>query len=212
MSYDHRMNPMYELWSYHDNGFIIDELCYIISSMTFIMTPTDTVGLFWSGQKQFNLAKWSDSMQWLNVQCNQCNANQHFIYALWDERIVTLGAGCTRECLASRIMKEADLGEYWCLILDVGIFWCFGRFWRILVFTPAELEVHADRSQSPSKSILLYDMLGYIVQQEHIRVEYSRLAGPSFSLHPWVYSIHSCISLPTASIYSKLSVRRVNPV
>ena len=30
---------MYELWSYHDNGFIIDELRYIISSMTFIMTP-----------------------------------------------------------------------------------------------------------------------------------------------------------------------------
>ena len=42
MSYDHRMNLMYELWSYHDNGFIIDELCYIISSMTFIMTPTAT--------------------------------------------------------------------------------------------------------------------------------------------------------------------------
>ena len=31
---------MYELWSYHDIGFIIDELCYIISFMTFIMTPT----------------------------------------------------------------------------------------------------------------------------------------------------------------------------
>ena len=30
---------MYELWSYHDNGFIIDELRYIISSMTFIMIP-----------------------------------------------------------------------------------------------------------------------------------------------------------------------------
>ena len=39
MSYAHKINPMYELCSYHDNGFIIDELCYIISSMTFIMTP-----------------------------------------------------------------------------------------------------------------------------------------------------------------------------
>ena len=38
--HDNKMNPMYELWSCHDNGFIIDELCYIISSMTFIMTPT----------------------------------------------------------------------------------------------------------------------------------------------------------------------------
>ena len=47
---------------------------------------TDTVGLFWSGQKQFNWAKWGDSMQWVNVQCNQCNTNQHFIYALRDER------------------------------------------------------------------------------------------------------------------------------
>ena len=56
------------------------------------------------------------------MQCNQCNANQHLIYALRDERIVTLGAGYTREYLASRIVKEADLGEYWCLILDVGIF------------------------------------------------------------------------------------------
>ena len=35
--HDNKMNPMYELWSCHDNGFIIDELCYIISS--FIMTP-----------------------------------------------------------------------------------------------------------------------------------------------------------------------------
>ena len=41
--HDNRMNPMYELWSYHDNGFIIDELCYIISSMTFIMTPKKEV-------------------------------------------------------------------------------------------------------------------------------------------------------------------------
>ena len=41
MSYAHKINPMYELCSYYDNGFIIDELCYIISSMTFIMTPTD---------------------------------------------------------------------------------------------------------------------------------------------------------------------------
>ena len=34
------LDGMYELWSYHDNGFIIDELRYIISSMTFIMTPS----------------------------------------------------------------------------------------------------------------------------------------------------------------------------
>ena len=40
MSYAHIINPMYELCSYYDNGFIIDELCYIISSMVFIMTPT----------------------------------------------------------------------------------------------------------------------------------------------------------------------------
>ena len=37
--HDSKRNAMYELWSYHDNGFIIDELRYIISSMTFIMTP-----------------------------------------------------------------------------------------------------------------------------------------------------------------------------
>ena len=40
MSYAHKISPMYELCSYYDNDFIIDELCYIISSMTFIMTPT----------------------------------------------------------------------------------------------------------------------------------------------------------------------------
>ena len=39
MSYAHRINPIYELCSYYDNGFFIDEICYIISSMTFIMTP-----------------------------------------------------------------------------------------------------------------------------------------------------------------------------
>ena len=38
--HDSKRNAMYELWSYHDNGFIIDELRYIISSMTFIMTRT----------------------------------------------------------------------------------------------------------------------------------------------------------------------------
>ena len=37
--HDSKRNAMYELWSYYDNGFIIDELRYIISSMTFIMTP-----------------------------------------------------------------------------------------------------------------------------------------------------------------------------
>ena len=31
------------------NGFIIDELCYIISSMTFIMTPTLMVPSFTQG-------------------------------------------------------------------------------------------------------------------------------------------------------------------
>ena len=40
MSYAHKISLMYELCSYYDIGFIIDELCYIISSMTFIMTPT----------------------------------------------------------------------------------------------------------------------------------------------------------------------------
>ena len=40
MSYAHILGTMYELCSYYDNGFIIDELCYIISYMTFIMTPT----------------------------------------------------------------------------------------------------------------------------------------------------------------------------
>ena len=39
MSYAHILGTMYELCSYYDNGFIIDELRYIISSMTFIMTP-----------------------------------------------------------------------------------------------------------------------------------------------------------------------------
>ena len=47
MSYAHKMNSVYELWSYHDNGFIIDELWYIISSMTFIMTPTENGWLTW---------------------------------------------------------------------------------------------------------------------------------------------------------------------
>ena len=41
MSYAHILGTMYELCSYYDNGFIIDELCYIISSMTFIMTPSE---------------------------------------------------------------------------------------------------------------------------------------------------------------------------
>ena len=50
MSFAHILGTMYELCSYYDiiiiiiiiidNGFIIDELCYIISSMTFIMTPS----------------------------------------------------------------------------------------------------------------------------------------------------------------------------
>ena len=40
MSYAHILGTMYELSSYYDNGFIIDELCYIISSIAFIMTPT----------------------------------------------------------------------------------------------------------------------------------------------------------------------------
>ena len=48
MSYAHILGTMYELCSYYDNGFFIDELRYIISSMTFIMTPT-TVAL--SGKK-----------------------------------------------------------------------------------------------------------------------------------------------------------------
>ena len=39
MSYAHILGTMYELCSYYDNGFIIDKLRYIISSMTFIMTP-----------------------------------------------------------------------------------------------------------------------------------------------------------------------------
>ena len=40
MSFAHILGTMYEHSSYHDNGFIIDELCYIISSMAFIMTPS----------------------------------------------------------------------------------------------------------------------------------------------------------------------------
>ena len=40
MSYANILGTMYELCSYYDNGFITDKLCYIISSMVFIMTPT----------------------------------------------------------------------------------------------------------------------------------------------------------------------------
>ena len=42
MSYAHILGTMYEICSYYDNGFIIDELRYIISSMSFIMTPNFT--------------------------------------------------------------------------------------------------------------------------------------------------------------------------
>ena len=44
MSYAHTM---------YDNGFIIDELCYIISSMTFIMTPS--FPLWMTGQVETNV-------------------------------------------------------------------------------------------------------------------------------------------------------------
>ena len=34
MSYAHKINPTYELCSNHDNGFIIDELCYADLTVT----------------------------------------------------------------------------------------------------------------------------------------------------------------------------------
>ena len=85
MSYDHRMNPMYELWSYHDNGFIIDELCYIISSMTFIMTPS------------------YHSMQWFHP-----SSNGEMWLNLSDELIEALGVQ-----LATSLNKEKVKETFW---------------------------------------------------------------------------------------------------
>ena len=39
MSYAHSLGTMYELCSYYDNGFIMDELSSYISCMTFILIP-----------------------------------------------------------------------------------------------------------------------------------------------------------------------------
>ena len=64
--HDNKMNPMYGLWSCHDNGFIIDELCYIISSMTFIMPPTTFYPLTFDAHS-FNI---TGPLHWWSYECN----------------------------------------------------------------------------------------------------------------------------------------------